>query len=101
MAKILATLFATVAVFASAMAAQPPCPANGQFCGSELLDVYQCTNATYLRSITPPEPNGDRVITTWIYPTDGNGTPQIPFGDCIQTGCANAGPGGSPPAHCN
>jgi hypothetical protein len=41
MAKFTAVIIAAAALLTSVQAA-PPCPANGVFCGSELVDVYKC-----------------------------------------------------------
>jgi len=122
MAKFTALLLAAVALVAVAQA-QRRCPANGHFCGSELVDVYKCksglslredtkfrtwcsdshsipaprrvadmvdlagTNATYLRSITPPFDEW----TTDIYSTTDSGEPQIPSTSCkALDGCRNS-----------
>ncbi|KAK3347104.1 hypothetical protein B0T25DRAFT_553645 [Lasiosphaeria hispida] len=83
MAKFSTILLAAVALVAGVQAA---CPPNGLFCGSELLDVYQCVTRAQLARLTPP---GDE-INTDIYPTGSDGSPGIPGVSCKQTGCKNS-----------
>lgn len=60
MAKFATLLIATVALLSGAQAA---CPANGQFCGSELIDVYQCKYLSLPFSLCPYRTSSSREIS--------------------------------------
>ena len=96
MVQLTTALIAVVALFTGAQAA---CPTNGVFCGSELVDVYQCTTNTTLIGLQ---------IDVWrsdLFPTDASGNPQRATRSCTARGCRNSnGDKNRPPtefARCN
>ncbi|KAK4445720.1 hypothetical protein QBC34DRAFT_384084 [Podospora aff. communis PSN243] len=89
-------LVAAMALFTGAQAA---CPANGTFCGSELVDVYQCITAAQLQALQ---------IDIWrtdLFPTDASGNVLKATATCRANGCRNSnGDKNRPPtvfARCN